>query len=136
MKIVLDTNVLVSGLINPNGIPAQILNLILHEELIVLYDSRIIEEYELVLSREKFGFEKEMIDPLLDYIKNVGIFILAKPVKINFPDDGDRKFYEISKSGKAECLITGNMAHFPKDRWIKTPREFMQKYEKKQRAEE
>lgn len=69
---------------------AQILNLILHEELIVLYDSRIIEEYRLVLSREKFGFEKEMIDPLLDYI-NVGIFILAKPVKINFPDDGDRK---------------------------------------------
>jgi putative PIN family toxin of toxin-antitoxin system len=136
MKIVLDTNVLVSGLINPNGIPAQILNLILNEELIVLYDSRIIEEYELVLSRKKFGFEKEMIDPLLDYIKNVGIFIVAEPIKIAFPDDDDRKFYEIAKGGKAECLITGNTNHFPKNKLIKTPREFMNKYEKKNKEGE
>ena len=57
MKIVLDTNVLVSGLINPKGVPAKILNLMLNEKIIVLYDNRILREYETVLSRRKFRFE-------------------------------------------------------------------------------
>ena len=53
MKIVLDTNVLVSSLLNPDGSPAKILNLILSEKIILLYDNRILNEYYDVLKREK-----------------------------------------------------------------------------------
>ena len=81
MNIVIDTNVLVSALINPNGKPAQILNLIINNNLTVLYDNRIINEYRNVLIRNKFGFTKEMIEPLLDYIENEGIFITSNPIK-------------------------------------------------------
>jgi predicted nucleic acid-binding protein len=35
MKIVADTNIIVSGLLNPEGKPAQILNLILNQKIIL-----------------------------------------------------------------------------------------------------
>ncbi len=127
MKIVLDTNVLVSGLINPKGVPAKILNLILNEKIIVLYDNRIIREYETVLSRRKFRFEKEIIEPLIDFIKHEGSFIAADPLKIKFEDEDDKMFLEVAKSGDAEYLITGNIVHFPNEQFIVTPKEFIEK---------
>ncbi len=127
MKIVLDTNVLVSGLINPKGVPAKILNLILNEQILVLYDNRILREYETVLSRRKFRFEKEIIEPLIDFIKNEGSFIVANPLNIVFKDEDDKMFLEVAKSGNAEYLITGNTVHFPNEQIIVTPREFIEK---------
>ena len=67
MKVVLDTNVLISGLINIEGIPAQIVNLLINGRIILLYDSRIMKEYEEVLGRKKFGFKKSVVAPLLDW---------------------------------------------------------------------
>lgn len=127
MKIVLDTNVLVSALINPKGIPSKILNLILNERLIILYDSRIIREYEIVLSRKKFRFQKEMIDPLIDFIKHEGDFIAAEPLATKFSDEDDKMFLEVAKTGNAKYLITGNIIHFPKEKLIITPKEFIEK---------
>ena len=126
MKIVLDTNVLVSGLINPRGVPVKILNLILNEKLIVLYDNRIIREYEAVLKRKKFGFAKETIDPLIDFIKHQGRFIAADPLQIKFEDEDDKMFFEVAKSGEAKYLITGNRVHFPNEPFIVTPKEFIE----------
>lgn len=127
MKIVIDTNVLVSGLINPKGVPANILNLILNEKIIVLYDNRILREYETVLSRKKFKFKKEIIEPLIDFIKHEGSFIAAEPLKIKFKDEDDKMFLEVAKSGNAEYLITGNIVHFLNEQFIVTPREFIEK---------
>ena len=53
MNVVVDTNVLVSGLINPDGNPARILNMILNSNLTVLFDERILSEYRNVLKKEK-----------------------------------------------------------------------------------
>jgi len=56
MKVVVDTNVIVSALINTNGLPAKILSLVLNEKVKVLYDNRIIFEYSEVLSRGEHVF--------------------------------------------------------------------------------
>ena len=126
MKIVLDTNVLISALINPGGIPAKILNLILNGKLTVLYDNRIMGEYRVVLSRKKFDFSLEIIEPLLDYIKYEGEFIAAEPLKTHFLDEDDKMFLEVALSGKAEYLITGNIKHFPAESYIVTPKVFIE----------
>jgi predicted nucleic acid-binding protein len=44
MKIVLDTNVIVSALLNSHGVPAQILGLVLNGTIKIIYDNRILEE--------------------------------------------------------------------------------------------
>ena len=58
MKVVLDTNVLVSALLKPNGAPAIVLNMIVAGTLRPLYDARIIQKYVDVPRRDKFGFGK------------------------------------------------------------------------------
>ena len=126
MNVVIDTNVIISGLLNPSGVPAKIINLILNEELTLLYDNRILNEYENVLNRKKFRFEREIIGSLLDFIKNEGLFIAANPISKHFTDESDKMFLEVALSGNAEYLITGNSAHFPKDKFILTPGEFIE----------
>ena len=69
MKVVLDTNVIISGMINVEGTPAQIMNLLINARITILYDNRILKEYEEVLNRKKFSFKKSVINPILDYIK-------------------------------------------------------------------
>ena len=125
IRAVVDTNVFVSGLINPSGNPAKVINMFLNGEVILLYDVRILEEYRNVLKRDKFGFGEELINPLLDYIESSGESVVAGGVNNKFRDEDDRKFYEVAKSGGADYLITGNKAHFPKDGIVVNPTEFL-----------
>ena len=125
MNVVIDTNVLISGLINPDDTPAKIINLLINERITIFYDNRILQEYIGVLHREKFGFTVELIDPLLDFIKNEGQFVTADP--INFSDENDKIFLEVAESASVDYLITGNTKHFPKNNIIVTPKEFIDK---------
>jgi putative PIN family toxin of toxin-antitoxin system len=62
VKVVLDTNVIVSALINPYGAPASILGLVLEEKIELCYDTRILIEYRDVVMRPKFGFVQTEMD--------------------------------------------------------------------------
>jgi putative PIN family toxin of toxin-antitoxin system len=128
MKIVLDTNVVVSALINVSGIPGRILALVLNGRIKVLYDNRIIFEYIDVLSRKEFGFNKETINDMMDYFRHDGEFINSEYSNIKFIDETDKKFYEVFKSGEAQYLITGNIKHFPQENGIVNPKEFIENY--------
>jgi putative PIN family toxin of toxin-antitoxin system len=129
MRVVVDTNVIVSALMNVNGTPAKILSSILSGDIKIPYDNRIIFEYADVLSRKEFGFSKEIINDLLNYFKHDGEFINSEYIKTKFSDGADKKFYEVYKSGGAKYLITGNKKHFPKEDTIIVPKDFMQVYE-------
>jgi putative PIN family toxin of toxin-antitoxin system len=128
MKVVLDTNILISALINPTGVPATVLSLLLNGKLTLCYDSRILEEYREVLSRWKFHFKKSMILQLLDYIRHEGEFIAVEPLRITSVSEDDKKFYEVAKTGKVEYLVTGNKKHFPNEDSVRTPKEFIDIY--------
>ena len=123
MRVVIDTNVIVSGILNPSGIPAEIIALLVNGKLSLIYDARIIAEYEEVLSRKKFGLKRSWIAPLIDYIRNEGEYIAAEPVSEKFTDEADKKFLGLALSGAAEYLITGNRAHFPDKDIVVNPRE-------------
>lgn len=128
MKIVLDTNVLVSGLLSPNGIPAQILNLIQNKKVILLIDTRILSEYAEVLRRPKFKFKAEWINPVLDFIKMESEMVVPEPVYMDFPDPDDKMFWEVAKTGNALYIVSGNTRHFPEDPMLVSPAEFFEKY--------
>ena len=128
MTVVLDTNVLVSALINPTGVPAAVLSLVLNGKLTVCYDNRILDEYREVLSRQRFHFKKSLILQLLDYIRQAGEFVAAEPLRIASVSEDDRMFYEVAMTGKAAYLITGNKRHFPSEDIVRTPKEFVDIY--------
>ena len=73
MIIVLDTNVLVAGLLDPFGKPAAIVALLTEGKLQLAFDARIMTEYQQVLNSPKFHFSDEVTHPLIEQINNVGI---------------------------------------------------------------
>ena len=133
VKVVVDTNVIVSALININGTPAKILSLIINGSIRVLYDNRIIYEYIEVLSRKEFGFPREAVNDMIDAIKRDGEFINAEYLGIKFSDEADKKFYEVYKFGDAQYLITGKIKHFPAEETIIIPEDFLHVYEKQKK---
>ena len=113
MKIVLDTNVLVSGLLTPFGPSGKIVRMVSAGELILYIDARILSEYQEVLNRPKFKFNKDHISILLDFIKLYGQFVSSLPLKHRLPDLDDEPFLEVAIAGKVRSLITGNIVHYP-----------------------
>ncbi|MBI5213372.1 MAG: putative toxin-antitoxin system toxin component, PIN family [Nitrospirae bacterium] len=132
MRVVIDTNVLVSGLLSPYGAAAEIVRMVVAGSLDLLYDARIVSEYEEVLSRPKFSFDRAHIDHLMEFIIHFGIPVSAIPLSKHLSDPDDEPFLEVAISGKAECLITGNAAHyhtrFKHKMQILTPRRFLNGY--------
>jgi uncharacterized protein len=125
IKAVIDTNALVAALLSPAGSPAQILDHIINGNVLICYDSSIIEEYHAALLRPKFGFESKAIRHIIDYTTRSGISIVPVPLPVViFADDGDKKFYEVARTAEA-YLVTGNIKHFTKEPFIKSPREFL-----------
>lgn len=112
MKIVLDTNVIVSGLLNPSGFPGRILDLVNTEHVTVLYDDRILAEYRDVLGRPRLRIEPTEALLILDQIEKGGMLLLAEPIEIELPDPYDLPFLEVAEAGGAAALVTGNGRHF------------------------
>jgi uncharacterized protein len=128
VKIVLDTNVLVSALLNPAGPPAQILGLALAGKRTVLHDGRILLEYRDVLCRPKFAFGTDIVEPILESLETEGELVSAEPEPGRFADEQDRAFFEVAVSGEASFLVTGNKKHYPADARVVTPAEFLLEY--------
>jgi putative PIN family toxin of toxin-antitoxin system len=113
MRIVLDTNVLVSGLHNPDGTPGRIIDLILGGRIQVLYDDRILAEYLDVLARPQLAVSPSLAQAIVGYIRLAGERLTALPLPQDaLPDPDDLPFVEIAIAGGADALVTGNAKHF------------------------
>jgi putative PIN family toxin of toxin-antitoxin system len=113
VRIVLDTNVLVSGLLNPYGPPGRIVEAVAVGDLVLCYDARILLEYEDVLLRPKFRLNPRRVSPLLESITTFGEEFAGKPLRIGLPDVDDEPFLEVAIAGGVDGLVTGNQKHFP-----------------------
>ena len=95
---------------------------------------------EQLRTKLKQGFYPEdIIEDVLENIERNGIYVDAKPLDVELPDSKDMMFYEVVMEersmpsrarGEAACaensyLVTGNIKHFPVERFIVTPREMM-----------
>jgi len=110
---VIDTNVIVSGLMTPSGSSAQIIDAILNGQVKLVYDSRILKEYRDVLSRPRLKLPPVKIQALL-----VGMHrqLLVSPSVSGIigPDSDDIVFIEAALATTDKTIITGNLTHFPK----------------------
>ena len=129
MRVVLDTNVLVSALLNPRGVPAEVTALAVRGRLRVMYDARIVTEYRAVTSRSHFAFDPQVVETFLDATLLGGEAVAVSPLDFSLPDLADLPFAEVALAGSAEALITGNARHFEPLRPyvpVHSPTEFLQ----------
>ena len=134
MRIVLDTNVLVSGLLTPFNAPGEIVRMTSSGALRLCYDARILSEYKSVLHRPKFNLDPYHVSVLLDQIKTTGHPVAGIPLKKSLPDSTDEPFLEVAIAGKAASLVTGNLKHYPPAERqgvpVFSPAEFLKFYRK------
>lgn len=136
MKIVLDTNVMVAGLLAPFGPCGDIVRMVSSGHLTLCIDARILSEYHEVLRRPKFQFDEDRVVAILDYIEHHGQVVASSPLSSSLPDPNDDPFLEVALSGGIEYLVTGNHAHFPSDLCqgvkVLSPPDFLRRYTKRQ----
>lgn len=132
MKVVLDTNVLVVGMLTPFGTCGEIARLLASDKLKLCVDARIMREYDDVLRRPRFDIDPHMIEVVMGYIKSSAQICASIPLRKSLPDPGDNVFLEVALAGKADFLITGNTRHFPVNLrvgiQVLSPREFLKKW--------
>ena len=115
MSIVLDTNVLVSGLLRRSGPPGRIIDLVVTGQVRVTLDVRIFSEYCDVLLRPEFGFSRAGVLDLVDFLWLASERVVPKPLSLRLPDPDDAMFVEVAVAGWVSVLVTGNARHFPVD---------------------
>ena len=127
--VVIDTNVLVSSLLSSNEDAAtvQVVTKAILGEITPVVNRAILEEYQDVLSRQRFGFPPDIINYLLSAFEKYGITHEPKPSGTNISDIDDLPFYDTAfdLQNYNAFLITGNMKHFPKVPFVVSPREYI-----------
>jgi putative PIN family toxin of toxin-antitoxin system len=108
MKVVIDTNVVISAALKDRDPESIILFVAERPEFEWLVSAAILEEYKAVLRREKFGLSEDLLHRW-DEMFGTLTTTVEIDVEIDFPRDRkDAKFLECALVADAEYLITGD----------------------------
>jgi len=114
LRLVLDTNVVVSAALKPEGLQRTVLLLAITKPARMYISPPILAEYRSVLSRPEFRIPKGRRSQLLQLIESHA-HLVSPSLTLNVTaDPRDNIFVECADKGRADFLITGNQRHFPK----------------------
>jgi len=124
-KIVLDTNIVISALLSPDGNPAKIIALVaVSDDIRLYYSAEILSEYKRVLSYPRLNIAGEKMLRAVWLIETFGTLIEPPTSTIQLPDESGRIFYDTAHESGA-ILVTGNTKHYPIEDSIMPPSEFI-----------
>lgn len=124
IKVVIDTNIIISAALSPHGNPAKIIDMVFEDNLQLYYSLEILAEYKDVLSRPRLNIADKTQTNIISAIKEAGILVEPTASTIPMPDESDRVFYDTTQVSGA-ILITGNIKHYPTEEFIMTPSDFL-----------
>ncbi len=119
IRVVLDTNVVVSAHLNSAGYERHVLDLVLSKKLQIFVSEPILIEYEGVLRRPKFAIQPGAVSRSLRALR-LAARIVQPRQEINVASDpSDNRFLECADAARVNYLVTGNKRHFP-THWRRT----------------
>lgn len=119
LRLVLDTNIVVSAALKPEGLQRTVVLLAITKPARLYISPAILSEYREVLSRPEFQIRKGLREQLLKLIrKRAHSLVPARRLQVT-SDPGDNIFLECADAARADYLVTGNVRHFPRF-WKKT----------------
>ena len=119
IRVVIDTNILVSALLQPESLPAAVLMLALSGKVQLCVSGAVFAEYDEVIRRPHLRRPPDVIEGTLQLIRKQGHWVKPKVSVDECSDPDDNIFLECAEAAKADYLVTGNQRHFP-GRWKKT----------------
>lgn len=128
LRLVIDTNVLVSAALKSDGLQRTTLLLAITRPARLYFSEPILADYADVLSRPELAIRRGLQMQLLQLIRNHGHMVTPSRRIDVTSDPDDSMFIECADAARADFLITGNRKHFPafwKNTKIVTPRDFV-----------
>jgi len=119
IRVVLDTNVVVSAHLNSEGYERHVLDLGLAGKLQLFVSDAILTEYEGVLRRGRFRLSPRQVSRSIRLLRGAARIVTPHRELTITPDPADNRFLECTDAAKADYLVTGNKRHFPKQ-WRQT----------------
>ena len=119
LRLVIDTNVLISSAIEPAGLQRTVLLLAITRPARLYVSRPILEEYSEVLGRRELRIRKGLRQQMLQLIKNHTYTVVPTRRLHVTSDPDDNMFLECADAARADYLVTGNQKHFPRF-WKKT----------------
>jgi uncharacterized protein len=119
IRVVIDTNILVSALLQPESLPAAVLMLALSGEVQLCVSDTVFAEYYELIRRPRLKRSPDIIEGTLQSIRKLGHWVKPSVRVEECTDPDDNVFLECAQAGEADYLVTGNQRHFP-DRWKTT----------------
>lgn len=107
MRVLLDSNVLVSSLVSPGASRRLLFHLL--DEHTVVSSVEILAELEGVLSREKFSFTQSRVDEYLSLIASISTIVdIGEPPRVVEEDPDDDVVLATANYGNADYIVTGD----------------------------
>jgi uncharacterized protein len=113
LRLVIDTNVVVSAALKPEGLQRTVLLLAMTKSVRWYVSEAIVAEYALVLARPEL-IRRSSRQQLLQLIKNHARVVVPSRMAQITSDPDDNIFVECADAAHADYLVTGNQRHFPK----------------------
>lgn len=132
MRIILDTNVFISGIFF-SGPPSQILKAWENQSFQIVLSQQILDEYQRVAEDLSLKFPVVDISPIIELITIYGQFTDTQGVNIAICEDpDDDKFIECAIAGKCDIIVSGDrhllkLAEYKGVKILK-PRDFIKQY--------
>jgi len=129
LRLVLDTNVIISAALRPDGLQRMALDIAITKPASLYVSQAIFAEYGEVLARRRFGIPRGERFQLLQLIKRRARWVSPNVAIRASGDETDDKFLECAEAARADYLVTGNTRDFPrfwKGTKVVTAREFVE----------
>jgi putative PIN family toxin of toxin-antitoxin system len=113
VRVVLDTNILVSACWKPCGLEAQVADMAIAGQIMACVSPEVLAEYRDVLSRPKLAAIGDRAHQLLAALECIAALVEPTTPITESIDDDDNRFLECATAAAADYLITGNLRHYP-----------------------
>jgi putative PIN family toxin of toxin-antitoxin system len=113
MRVVIDTNVIVSAFLSPTGPPAQLLTLLEQEAFELLVSEPILAEYQRALGyrkvRARHGMDNATLVEVIDDLRAVALLVdPTESLEVVPQDAADDMFFECAVTGGAAYIVSGD----------------------------
>ncbi len=113
MRVVLDTNILISACLKPGGLEANLVTLAISGRLTACASPAVLTEYQEVLFRPKFAGVRGVAGETLSSLERALLIVHPTATVRVSPDEDDNRFLECASAAHADFLVSGNLRHYP-----------------------
>jgi putative PIN family toxin of toxin-antitoxin system len=112
LRLVLDTNVVISAALKPEGLQRTVFLLAISRPAKLYVSEAILAEYRMVLARPELRIRRGLQMQFLDLVENRSRKVSPSRLVGACSDPDDDKFLECADEARADYLVTGNLRHF------------------------